>query len=150
MNNHIFNRGLAISTENTTFLERPRINDILAEAMQKPLVIVSAGAGYGKTLAVYSFLRHYDSPTMWFQLSERDNIGTRFWENFANTTSLYDKHFAERLLGIGFPETEEQFEKYISLIEDDVSLSGKQVMVFDDFHFIHEKSVSKFIERSIK
>jgi LuxR family maltose regulon positive regulatory protein len=150
MGNRIFNRELAISTENTTFLERPRINDILAEAVQKPLVIVSASAAYGKTLAVYSFLQKYDASTMWFHLSEHDNLGARFWENFAHTVSLYDKRFAERLLMIGFPETDEQFEKYISLIEDDVSLSEKQVMVFDDFHLIHEKPVIQFIERSIK
>ncbi|MDR2780491.1 MAG: LuxR C-terminal-related transcriptional regulator, partial [Synergistaceae bacterium] len=62
----------------------------------------------------------------------------------------YDKQFAERLLDIGFPKTEDQFEKYISLIENDVSVAGKQVMVFDDFHLIREKSVFQFIERSLK
>jgi LuxR family maltose regulon positive regulatory protein len=150
MNKRIYNRGPSISTDNATFLERPRINDILADATQKPLVIVSAGAGYGKTLAVYSFLQNYDAPTMWFQLSERDNQGARFWENFAHTISLYNKHFAEQLLAIGFPETEDRFEKYISMVEDSVMTSGKQVMVFDDFHLIQGKSVFQFIERSIK
>jgi LuxR family maltose regulon positive regulatory protein len=150
MNERIFNSGLAISIRDKTFLERQRINEIFADAIKKPLVVVSAGAGYGKTLAVYSFLQDYNAPTMWFQLSERDNVGARFWENFAKTISLYDKHFAERLLAVGFPETEDRYEKYISLIEDEVSSSGKRVMVFDDFHLIREKSVSRFIERSIK
>ncbi|MDR1510863.1 MAG: LuxR C-terminal-related transcriptional regulator [Synergistaceae bacterium] len=150
MNEHIFNRGLTISIENKTFLERPRINRILADAIKKPLIIVTAGAGYGKTLEVYSFLRNYDAPTMWFQLSERDNVGARFWENFANTIALYNRRFAERLLAIGFPEAEDQFEKYISMIEDQVSPAGKRVMVFDDFHLIREKPVFQFIERSIK
>ncbi|MDR2780297.1 MAG: LuxR C-terminal-related transcriptional regulator [Synergistaceae bacterium] len=139
-----------ISRDDVTFMERPRINEILANAIQKPLVIVSAGAGYGKTLAVYSFLRNYNAPTMWLQFSERDNLAARFWENFANTISLFDKSFAERLLALGFPETEDQFEKYISLIEDDVSEAGKLVMVFDDFHLIQDKSVFRFIDRSIK
>ncbi|MDR2780298.1 MAG: hypothetical protein LBB28_04155, partial [Synergistaceae bacterium] len=69
MKEHIFNRGSNISRDDMTFMERPRINEILSNAIQKPLVIVSAGAGYGKTLAVYSFLESYDAPTMWFQLS---------------------------------------------------------------------------------
>jgi LuxR family maltose regulon positive regulatory protein len=150
MDKRIFNMGISISMENRIFLERPRINEILTDAMRKPLIIVSAGAGYGKTLTAYSFLQNYDAPTMWFQLSERDNQCTRFWENFAHTTALYNKQFAERLIAIEFPETDDQFERYISLIEDDVSGAGKRIMVFDDFHLIQEKSVLQFIERSIK
>ena len=32
--------------------ERTRLNQLLAEAAKRPLIIVCAGAGYGKTLAV--------------------------------------------------------------------------------------------------
>ncbi|MDR2179542.1 MAG: LuxR C-terminal-related transcriptional regulator [Synergistaceae bacterium] len=117
--------------------------------MQRRLVIVSAGAGYGKTLAVYSFLQNYDATTMWFQLSERDNMGMRFWENFAQTISLYNKRFAEGLLTLEFPETGEQFAKYLSMIEDKILPAMKRVMVFDDFHLIQDRSVLQFLERSI-
>ncbi|MDR1508396.1 MAG: LuxR C-terminal-related transcriptional regulator [Synergistaceae bacterium] len=150
MNERIFNRGSVISTEGGTFLERPKLTGLFADAIKKPLIIVSAGAGYGKTLAVYSFLQNYDTLTMWFQLSEHDNVGARFWENIANTVALKNKRFAERLLEIGFPETEELFGKFISSFKDEILSAGKSVMVFDDFHLIHEKSVSQFMERAIK
>jgi LuxR family maltose regulon positive regulatory protein len=118
--------------------------------MQKPLVIVSAGAGYGKSLAVHSFLQDYDAIKVWVQLSERDNLGTRFWENFVGTISLRNKPFAERLLMLGFPETEDQLEKYVSLIESEILPPRKRVVVFDDFHLIHEKSVLRFMEKALK
>jgi LuxR family maltose regulon positive regulatory protein len=146
---HIFNRGLPIPSETNMFLERPRLNEIFAEALKKPLVVVSAGAGYGKTSAVYSFLRRYDATTVWFQLSERDHINSRFWENFTHTLSMYDKSLAERLILAGFPETKDQFEKYIAVIEEAVP-SGKRVLVYDDFHLVHDKSASLFVERSVK
>ncbi|MDR1515215.1 MAG: LuxR C-terminal-related transcriptional regulator [Synergistaceae bacterium] len=118
--------------------------------MQKPLVIISAGAGYGKTVAVYSFLQGYDATTIWLQLSERDNLVTRFWENFTHTISMRNERFAERLLMLGFPETEDQFEKYVSLIENEILPPKKRVMVFDDFHLIQEKSVLQFMENALK
>jgi LuxR family maltose regulon positive regulatory protein len=149
MNDRIFHKELAFSTENRAFLERPRINEILADAVQRPLTIVSAGAGYGKTWAVYSFLQNYDATTMWFQLSERDNLTARFWENFTQTISSYDKHFGKRLLTLEFPQTEKQYAKYLSVIEEKVMGSGKRVMVFDDFHLIQDRSVLQFVERSV-
>ncbi|MDR1508204.1 MAG: LuxR C-terminal-related transcriptional regulator [Synergistaceae bacterium] len=150
MGERILNRGSAISTEGGIFLERPKLNELFEDAIKKPLVIVSANAGYGKTLAVYSFLQNYDVITMWFQLSERDNVGSRFWERMTNTVALKNKRLAERLLEIGFPETEDLFEKFISLFKDELLSAGKRVIVFDDFHLIREKSVSLFIERAIK
>jgi LuxR family maltose regulon positive regulatory protein len=140
---------LAIFTENKTLLERPRIKEIFADALQKPLVIISAGAGYGKTWAAYSFLQNYDAITVWFQLSERDNLCSRFWEHFTNTIALHNKPLAECLSTLGFPETKDQFAQYLSAIEDNILSNKKRVMVFDDFHLIEEKSVLQFFEKAI-
>ncbi|MDR1246518.1 MAG: LuxR C-terminal-related transcriptional regulator [Clostridiales Family XIII bacterium] len=150
MNTRIYHSGLPITQENRVYLERPRVHGLLEDAVRSPLVAVSAGAGYGKTQAVHSFLRQYDAVTTWIQLSERDNLGARFWENFARTIMLYNKHFAERLLEAGFPETEDQFMNYLSIPEDEIPFNEKNVFVFDDFHLLENKSVLRFISRSIR
>ncbi|MDR1069229.1 MAG: hypothetical protein LBL37_00355 [Gracilibacteraceae bacterium] len=150
MNTRIYHSGLPIAPENRAYLERPRVHRLLADAVQSPLVVISAGAGYGKTQAVYSFLQQYDAATTWVQLSERDNLGARFWENFARTIMLYDKHFAERLLEVGFPETEDQFMNYLSIPEDEIPFNEKNVIVFDDFHLLENEAVLRFVRRSIR
>jgi LuxR family maltose regulon positive regulatory protein len=150
MENRIFHNLLTVSPENRIYLERPRINRLLKDALQLPVVIVSAGAGYGKTKAVYSFLRKYDAVTTWIQLSKRDNLAQRFWENFTRTIALYNKRFSDRLVDIGFPETDDQFEKYLAIPEDEIPLNEKNVFVFDDFHLIEDKSVLHFIRRSVQ
>ncbi|MDR1320501.1 MAG: LuxR C-terminal-related transcriptional regulator [Gracilibacteraceae bacterium] len=150
MNTRIYHSGLPITPENRAYLERPRVHRLLADAMRSPLVVISAGAGYGKTQATYSFLQQYDAATTWVQLSERDNLGARFWENFARTIMLYDRHFAERLLEVGFPETEDQFMSYLSIPEDEIPFNEKNVIVFDDFHLLENESVLRFIRRSIR
>ncbi|MDR1977446.1 MAG: LuxR C-terminal-related transcriptional regulator [Synergistaceae bacterium] len=139
-----------ISPENRTYLERPRINKLFRDAVESPLVTVSAGAGYGKTQAVYSFLRQYEAVTTWIQLSERDNLGTRFWENFVCTVALRDRRFAERLREAGFPEADDQFTEYLSFLENVIVPSEKNVIVFDDFHLIEDRSVLQFIRRSVQ
>jgi LuxR family maltose regulon positive regulatory protein len=51
------------------------------------------------------------------------------------------------MLGIGFPETDEQFAKLLAIPEDELSPSEKHVLVFDDFHLIEDKSVLRFFKR---
>ena len=50
----------AISSSNSGsagYFIRPRINKLLAKVIEKPLVVVCAGAGYGKTCAVSGFIK---------------------------------------------------------------------------------------------
>jgi LuxR family maltose regulon positive regulatory protein len=131
------------------YLERPHIHKLLEESVRNPLVTVIAGAGYGKTEAVYSFLKKYSAVTAWIQLSERDNLGSRFWENYTYTISLYNKKLATKLTEVGFPETESQFHRYLVIPEDENVPSEKYVFVFDDFYLIQDFFVLRFLERSV-
>jgi LuxR family maltose regulon positive regulatory protein len=131
------------------YLERPQIRRLLEKAIQSPVVMVTARAGYGKTHSVYSFVRQYDAHTVWIQFSERDNIGERFWENFAAIISIMNKDMAAKLAGVGFPETEQQFNRYIAIPRAYIVPDKKYIFVCDDFHLIHEKPVLRFLERSI-
>ncbi|MDR2136783.1 MAG: hypothetical protein LBO68_00720, partial [Synergistaceae bacterium] len=150
MKDRIFYRGSTITPEKRIYLERRRIHRLMEDAARNQIVTVSAGAGYGKTQGVYAFLRKQEMVTTWIQLSERDNLGTRFWENCVYTIALYDRYskLAERLQEIGFPETDEQFAKCISALEDEaVAISEKKFIVFDDLHLIKDKLVLQFIKR---
>jgi len=87
---------------------RRRVNELLAKAIEKPLVIVCAGAGCGKTRAVYDFTRDSGIPTSWIQLSEHDNIQSRFWNSFIlGSEPLIDESMTEGLKSLGFPDTED-------------------------------------------
>jgi LuxR family maltose regulon positive regulatory protein len=134
---------------NQIYLERPQVDRLLEKAVQNPAVIVCAGAGYGKTQAVYSFVRKHPALTCWMQFSERDNIGKRFWENFIAGVSVGNKKAADKLANIDFPETEREFERYYLIPQAEVRGDVNYLFVYDDFHLIHEKKVLRFLERSI-
>ena len=145
----LFHSNIPISLGNQIYLERPRIDRLLEKAMQNPAVIVCANAGYGKTQAVYAFVRRYPALVGWIQFSERDNIGKRFWENFIAGISAGNKKAAVKLANIDFPETEREFDRYLAIPRKETRTDVKYVLVYDDFHLIRDRGVLRFLERSI-
>jgi LuxR family maltose regulon positive regulatory protein len=141
--------AIRLSSGNQIYLERPRIDALLEKAVQNRLVVVIAGAGYGKTHAVYSFTRKYQARTSWLQLSERDNIASRFWENFIAGVAQSNPKAASRLEKIDFPETERQFERYIAIPLKEVDPINRVLFIYDDLHLIQNPAVLRFIELSV-
>jgi LuxR family maltose regulon positive regulatory protein len=135
---------------NHTHLKRPQISRLLEKAVHSPLVTVTAGAGYGKTVAVYSFLQDYSSEKIWIQISDFDNRSERFWENFTQSLAVRNPSFAARLAEIGLPNSKRQFEQYFNLLHRIFSPNKKYVFVFDDFHLLHNKSILEFINKLVE
>jgi len=132
------------------YLKRPRLNALLKEAINYPLIIICAGSGYGKTRAVHSFLKDYKANISWLQISERDNIPARFWESYSNMVSLLMPKIGSRFKEIGFPKSDEAFSKYSMIWKEISFLPGKHIRVFDDFHLLRDSSVLRFFERKVK
>jgi LuxR family maltose regulon positive regulatory protein len=125
--------------------ERPRLNQLFGEAVRYPVVVVCAGAGYGKTSAVHDFAREYGSTTAWVQLSERDNVASRFWENFTHSLALINDSYAKAIGKFGFPDTPDKLKRYTAMINDHVDIKHR-ILVMDDFHCIEDLSVIRFVE----
>jgi len=124
---------------------RPRLNSLFMEGVKYPLVLVYAGAGYGKTSAVQDFAGEYKAATTWIQLSERDNVGARFWENLAHSLTHINIPLAKAIGKLGFPDTRDKLNQYTALMHEYVK-PKRRIVVFDDFHFIEDHSVIRFIE----
>ncbi|GHV88423.1 hypothetical protein AGMMS50267_07830 [Spirochaetia bacterium] len=131
------------------YLKRPQVDMLLERAMKNSLVTVVAGEGYGKTNAVYSYLRQTGTVTIWIQLSERDNLGLRFLENITRRLAAYNPRVSAALADMGFPDTVRHFDRFHSTIEGALQPGKKYVIVFDDFHLIHARPVLRFIEWAI-
>jgi LuxR family maltose regulon positive regulatory protein len=124
---------------------------LLEEAVRFPAVAIVAGAGYGKTHAVYSFLRQYDAKNAWIQLSDTDNDADEFWEKLIRSFPYKDgdPDFGAELVQIKFPKTKNQFAKFAVWLKDQLNPDTKYIFVFDDVHRIHEESVLRFIESAV-
>ena len=130
-------------------LKRSRLNKIFSEAMKYPLIIVCAGAGYGKSMAVSDFVQEYHASTLWVQLSERDNVGARFWENFTHSIMPINEPLALSIIKLGFPDTQEKLKQYFTILNNSIDKKRRNI-VFDDCHFIENNALIRFIEESIR
>jgi len=129
-------------------MPRPRINKILEKATRCQLVYVIAGAGYGKTQAVRHYIeRQANTIFRWVQLTENDNVGSRYWENLAHSISYDNPELAEKLRELGFPETAVRFRQFASTLRAAEHRSLKTFLVLDDFHTIHSEQALAFTER---
>ncbi|MDR2314349.1 MAG: LuxR C-terminal-related transcriptional regulator [Spirochaetaceae bacterium] len=136
-------------TGSNVFLKRPRVDRILEKALQSHVVTVVAGEGYGKTYAVNSFLQEKKRNTIWVQLSERDNLGWRFWENYTSEVARINPEAAKLFSDMGFPESGRQFNRYLNLIKDEVISKERYVLVFDDFHFLTNLTILRNLELAL-
>jgi len=130
--------------------KRVRLNQLFSEAMKYPVIVVCAGAGYGKTTAVHDFVYDYKATTVWVQLSDRDNVGGRFWENFSHSMTLINNApFATSIKKLGFPDTLEKLKQYQNLLHDHGD-KKRRIFVFDDCHYIESPAVIRFVEEAIR
>ena len=130
---------------------RPRLDALLHEACRRKIVYVIAGAGYGKTHAVQKYIeQHQDAVVRWMQLTESDNIGSRFWENLTFSISGDNPDLAIKMRELGFPETPARFKQFIEILHNRDHRSHKSFLVLDDSHVINSEETLTFIERGSK
>jgi len=127
---------------------RPRVSALLAQATKKPLTIVCAGMGCGKTRAVYDYTRENKVPVAWVQLTESDNIRPHFWELFARAIGKINRPLAAEYKKIGFPDSEDKLSMYFDIQRGKLK-DAPSVYVFDDFHLLKDSVALKFMERFV-
>lgn len=67
-----------------SWVERPRLMEALGEAVRRPVTLVAAPAGYGKTTAVAQALHGVGFPaSAWVSLDDGDNVSASLWAHVA-------------------------------------------------------------------
>jgi LuxR family maltose regulon positive regulatory protein len=135
--------------ETRRYLERPRVDQLLEKALQSRLTTVVAGEGNGKSYAVHSFLQKNPRAVIWVQVSERDNLRRRFWENYTGGIARLSPEAAKIFTAMGFPETDQQFDRYLTLLKSEIISRDQYVIVFDDFHLITNPVICRYLERTL-
>jgi LuxR family maltose regulon positive regulatory protein len=65
-----------------TLISRPRLTALLDESLKRPLTLVSAPAGFGKTTLLSAWVQSLKARTplvAWVSLDEEDNDPLSFW-----------------------------------------------------------------------
>ncbi|MCL2690611.1 MAG: hypothetical protein FWE57_12320, partial [Chitinispirillia bacterium] len=127
---------------------RPRVNNILSNAIKNPFAAVHAGAGCGKTQAVSDFLKKQQRPYSWVQLNNANRSAARLWENITDSITQIDTRLSNKCKGLGFPGTAEKLSLFVSFIQSALKNSSL-IIVLDNFHLVKEPAVLNFVQRII-
>ena len=131
------------------YMPRPRIDKIFEQAADCKLIYVVASAGYGKTQTVRNYIEQQEEAVVrWVQLTEGDNIPSRFWEHFTYNILSDNPELSAKLCDLGFPYTLTCFKQFAEIVKNTEHRSHKTFLILDDFHLIHSKQVLTFTERA--
>ena len=121
------------------------MDDLLEAASQRPLTLVVAGPGWGKTTAVAGWARRRseDSQTLtaWLTLTSGDDSPTAFWTSvlaaIADSGAVPDRHPLSRVSAAGGITEEVR----LALLRGMSLLPAPIVLVLDDFQVIDDPGV---------
>ena len=118
----------------------------LASILRKPVTIVEAPMGYGKTVAVREFLRDKPVDVIWIPMaSERaSDLWEIFWQGFEQRFPQYAEE-VQHLRVSGFPSDAHQVYEMRSVVRN-LRFERPLVIVVDDYHLVNSSEMSLFIE----
>jgi LuxR family maltose regulon positive regulatory protein len=130
----------------TDFIPRPQLLEQFDGWQQRPLTLVSAPAGYGKSMLVSSWLESLDVPVAWLSLDKNDNDLEIFLTYFlACIQSSFPDAVDDTIALIGgavLPPSRFLSSKLINELDH---LPQRLVLVIDDYHVIQDSKIDKFL-----
>ena len=130
------------------FIPRPQLLEQLEGWQQRPLTLVSAPAGYGKTTLVSSWLESLDDPAVWLSLDEQDNDLEVFLTYFlACVQTSFPDAVDETAALIGGAELPPLSVLFTSLANELDNLPQRLVLVIDDYHVISESKIAELLSQ---
>ncbi len=125
---------------------RPQLTDWLDARITRPVTLVSAPAGYGKSTLISSWLDTCNYPHTWLTLDAQDNDLVVFLKYFiASIRVIYPKAAKKAQALLTSSSQTPLKELVISLINDINQLDQFFVLVLDDFEVIQEHRVHDFL-----
>ena len=136
-------------SQRPTLVARPRLHALLAEGLIRPLTLVSAPAGFGKTTMVNEW---HNSPAgkdfslAWISLDKDDNHPYRFLRYLVAAIGELEKRISEpALAALQLQQPPSETAILTALVNDLNSLSIPFALVLDDYHLITAQAVHEII-----
>ncbi|MGE5786274.1 MAG: AAA family ATPase, partial [Myxococcales bacterium] len=121
------------------WLVRTRLLDKLEHAAQRPVTLVAAPAGYGKTTVVTQWLTSHSrrATVAWISLDASDNDPVRLWTDIAMALDRAGCMIARDIAGFVASGGHDILTAVLPRIVDAIAELPKNVaIVLDDFHYV--------------
>ncbi len=117
------------------FVPREELTDYVLKNISRPLLLVSAGSGSGKTLFVSSLLQKLPYPYAWLSLDSSDNDLRNFLTYFVAAIRQELHDFGERFFAFISPPQLPSLKDITAMLVNDLNnLTEDFVLILDDLH----------------
>jgi ATP/maltotriose-dependent transcriptional regulator MalT/DNA-binding SARP family transcriptional activator len=134
----LINTKIRIPQRPKTLVRRERLLNFIHSNIQMKLIMVSAGAGYGKTSLLIDYAHDTDLPVCWLTLDASDGYVPTFIEYLVAAIHARFPQFGERVLAAlyGYHDPAESIEPFVRLLIDELEQVVDQYMVIilDNYH----------------
>lgn len=137
---------LYVPTPPNTLVPRPRLIERLSKGIKCKLVLISAPAGFGKTILLSEWIQKNEIPVAWFSVDKSDNDPLHFFNYIMaglRTIKADIGKSAQYLLKS--TQLIHIQSILINLINDAMSIPKDFAVVIDDYHLIEAKQVHDMI-----
>jgi len=125
----------------STLVKRNRLLLALDSALTRPLTLLSASAGWGKTTLLTAWIHHSRSRYAWVSLEELDNDPIRFWITIISALRTCLPGVGARALTL--LQTTTPLTTCITALLNELAESTGEpvVLILDDYHVIEEPAI---------
>lgn len=131
---------------------RPRLYSQLEAGVERPLTLITAPAGFGKTTLIGEWLRQCHIPVAWVSLEESDSDLIRFWRYILKALSSFCPDISEHVgahlkLSQACPSEALDMEAFLTtLINTLMTLPQDMILALDDYQTISESAIHQSMQ----
>jgi LuxR family maltose regulon positive regulatory protein len=127
-------------------ITRPRLLDYLNHDLDRKFTLISAPAGYGKSVLLAQWLHTLERPLAWLSLDEHDNDFNLFLTYFLGAIrKLYPLGVDRTLTLLRAPSQTPPDEIATMLVNDVSEIEESFILALDDYHTIEDPNIGEFI-----
>ncbi len=128
-------------------IRRERLLSFFSRILEQKVLLVVAGAGYGKTTFAVQACRHLGLPTVWYRLDASDQDFSTFIHYMVDGIAHHYADFGRETLARIASAQSVRREQHVVLAtllnEMDRAITQNLIIVLDDYHWVQESSEIK-------
>jgi LuxR family maltose regulon positive regulatory protein len=133
------------------YLYRQQLIDHLDKRRNRPLSLISAPAGYGKSTLASYWLDTSDSPSAWVSLDANDNDLRLFLSYFLTAIQTIFPDFGRQTLAMVNAETLPPVSELAGTLINDIDrIEQSFILALDDIHLIEDESVLELLNQLLR
>ena len=126
-----------------TLVVRERLFAALDTALSRPLTLLSASAGWGKTTLLSAWAQRHHEAVAWLSLETLDNDPTRFWVSLIAALRRCWPEIGEQALALlrGSESLAPGLTLLLNELADRSAETSTILLILDDYHVIDESAI---------